>query len=163
MKYYTLTLSILLIVLAACNHSINSDQHPTAKVDSMANNATAFYRPGLGEFMSGIQVHHAKLWFAGKNLNWQLADFEMNEIKEALENINQFCADRIETKSIGMIDAPMDSIGKAIEEKDRVKFESSYNLLTSTCNSCHRATNHGYNVIKTPDTPPYSNQDFKLQ
>lgn len=160
MKYYVLIFAILLVTVVACNETNKSDQHATANVDSIENNAPEIYRPGLGEFMSGIQVHHAKLWFAGKNLNWQLADFETKEIKEALENINIFCRDRMETKSIGMIDAPMDSIGKAIEEKDVMKFQNRYKLLTSACNDCHKATNHGYNVIKTPDTPPYSNQVF---
>lgn len=152
----------MLVTVVACNETNKSDQHATSNVDSIGNNATEIYRPGLGEFMSGIQVHHAKLWFAGKNSNWQLADFETKEIKEALDDIHKFCADRIETKSIGMIDAPMDSIGMAIEEKNIMKFQNSYNLLTSACNDCHKATNHGYNVIKTPDAPPYSNQDFKV-
>ena len=36
-----------------------------AKIDSLQRRLDDAYRPGLGEFMSGIQVHHAKLWFAG--------------------------------------------------------------------------------------------------
>ena len=35
--------------------------------------------PGFEEFMSNIQAHHAKLWFAGQNHNWKLADFEIHE------------------------------------------------------------------------------------
>ena len=35
-------------------------------------------------------------------------------------------------------------------------------LLTNTCNSCHRATEFEFNVVKIPDTPPFSNQDFKI-
>jgi hypothetical protein len=31
------------------------------------------YEPGLGEFMTATQLRHAKLWFAGKNSNWDLA------------------------------------------------------------------------------------------
>ena len=48
------------------------------------NNKIETMRPGLGELMSIIQLHHAKLWFAGTNENWELASFEMDEIREQL-------------------------------------------------------------------------------
>ena len=41
------------------------------------------YEPGLGEFMTATQLRHAKLWFAGKDSNWDLAAYETDEIKEA--------------------------------------------------------------------------------
>ena len=34
------------------------------------------YKPGLGEFMTATQLRHAKLWFAGKDNNWDLAAYE---------------------------------------------------------------------------------------
>jgi hypothetical protein len=111
--------------------------------------------------MSEIQVHHAKLWFAAQNQNWPLANFEMNEIKEALSGIKKYCTDRPETKDIVMIDAPMDSISHAIEQKNNLQFKNSYILLTNKCNSCHQTTNHEFNVITIPKNVPFSNQDFK--
>jgi len=121
-----------------------------------------YYTPGLGEFMSSIQVHHAKLWFAGTNENWELADFEMHEIMESLENIQKFNTDRPEIRSIAMINPPLDSVMTAIKNKDAFAFNSSFKILTNTCNGCHQATEHAFNIIKIPDTPPYSNQEFKL-
>ena len=44
------------------------------------------YAPGLGEFMTATQLRHAKLWFAGKMNNWDLAAYEIDEIKEGLED-----------------------------------------------------------------------------
>jgi hypothetical protein len=44
------------------------------------------YEPGLGEFMIATQLRHAKLWFAGKDSNWDLAAYETDEIKEGLED-----------------------------------------------------------------------------
>src|ERR1700733_5589312 len=43
------------------------------------------YEPGLGEFMTATQLRHAKLWFAGRESNWDLAAYEIDEIKEGLE------------------------------------------------------------------------------
>jgi len=134
-----------------------------SRLDSFKKEMDNSYKPGLGEFMSGIQVHHNKLWFAGLAQNWKLSQFEVDEIKEALGDIKKYCADRPEVKSISMIDPAIDSMDEAIQQKDPMKFKSSFILLTNTCNNCHRATNHEFNVIKTPDTPPFSNQSFKSE
>jgi hypothetical protein len=112
--------------------------------------------------MTGIQLHHAKLWFAGQNQNWPLADFEIHEIQESLDDIGEFCSDRPEVKSIGMIKAPIDSVTSAIQQKNLQLFKSSFSLLTNTCNNCHKATDHGFNVVIIPTNPPVSNQDFRV-
>jgi hypothetical protein len=111
--------------------------------------------------MSGIQVHHEKLWFAGKNENWKLADFEVHEIKEALDDIQNYCQDRPEIRSLPMITPPLDSVVSAIAQKNSLAFKNSFTVLTSSCNSCHQATKHEFNVIKIPDSPPFSNQEFR--
>ncbi|MEO9005373.1 MAG: hypothetical protein ABI288_11585 [Ginsengibacter sp.] len=151
-----------LIVVAgfSCNQSASNNPKLEKKIDSLQYQIDNSYKPGLGEFMSQIQVHHAKLWFAGKNKNWDLAHFEIGEIQEALDDIPKFCADRPEVKSIDMIVPAMDSLSNAVKEKNENKFSSGFTLLTATCNDCHKATNHGFNVIKIPDTPPFSNQVF---
>src|SRR5690242_16562105 len=149
-------------ILTSCDESPDTNKLQL-QVDSLNQKLSNTYSPGLGEFMSGIQVHHAKLWFAGKNENWKLADFEIHEIMEAVEDIQKFNTDRPEVKSIGMISASLDSVNAAIVKKDPAAFIAGFNLLTNTCNSCHQSTDHGYNVIKVPDSPPYSNQEFKVK
>jgi hypothetical protein len=44
------------------------------------------YKPPLGDIMGAIQLRHIKLWFAGKLGNWELATYEVGEIKASLEN-----------------------------------------------------------------------------
>ncbi|MEP7317946.1 MAG: hypothetical protein ABI921_04380 [Panacibacter sp.] len=161
MKYITFVL--LTIGLFACNNQIDNNKFMQTQIDSLQNKLNSTYKPGFGEFMSSIQIHHNKLWFAGQNQNWKLADFEINEIKESLADIKEYCGDRPETKSIGMIDLAMDSMSIAIQQKSAVQFKSSYSLLTNTCNSCHQAISHEFNVIKIPDNPPFSNQEFKVK
>jgi len=41
--------------------------------------------PGLVEIMMATQSHHAKLWLAGNARNWDLADYQIDELKEGLE------------------------------------------------------------------------------
>lgn len=158
MKLLVILLLIMLVV--SCNQQENKEQLLQKRLDSLVTNT---YKPGFGEFMGNIQIHHAKLWFAGKNQNWQLADFEIKEIKENVTDIKKYCSDRSETKLINMIDQSLDSIDDAIAKKNLALFNDNYKTLTITCNTCHQATNHEYNVIKIPDNPPFSNQDFKTK
>ena len=89
-----------------------------SKTDSLEKQLDKTYKPGLGEFMTDIQLHHAKLWFAGQNQNWPLADFEIHEIQESLDDIEEFCKDRPEVKSIVMLKPAIDSVTDAIHQKD---------------------------------------------
>lgn len=153
---------LLAIALAGCNQPTNNTRNLQAQIDSLQSRLEDSYKPGLGEFMSSIQVHHNKLWFAGQNQNWELADFEINEIKESINDIKKYCTDRPEIKSIGMIEQPMQKVIDAIQQRNSTAFKDNYTILTATCNSCHQATQHEFNVIIIPTTPPFSNQRFKL-
>jgi len=148
-------------MILSCNQKTNGNQKLQIRVDSLEKKLANTYKPGLGEFMSGIQIHHAKLWFAGLNQNWKLAGFELHEIMEALDDIKTFNSDRPEVKSLAMIYLPLDSLNKSVQQKNLSSFKSNFILLTTACNNCHRDTQHGFNVVKIPDTPPFSNQDFK--
>ncbi len=130
------------------------------KIDSLNKQVNQAYKPGLGESMMGIQVHHAKIWFAGKNGNWPLAGFEVGEIKETLEDVKQYCSDRPEVKSLPIIYPALDSLANAIKARSPQQFEKAFVFLTKSCNDCHQTTHHEFNVIKTPDVPPVTNQVY---
>jgi len=152
---------VLLLTFWSCgNTDTNTLQ---AKVDSLNKQVAQAYKPGLGEFMLGIQIHHAKLYFAGKNKNWELAAFEMGEIKEAVDDINKYCTDRPEIKSLPILYPAVDSVNNAVKASSPQRFEAGFVLLTKACNSCHQSTHHQFNVIKVPDTPPFNNQEFKVK
>jgi hypothetical protein len=152
---------VLLCLLAACGQPAQDTKNLQAQVDSLQRKLDNTYKPGLGEFMSGIQVHHAKLWFAGQAGNWGLSDFETREIRETIDDIRNYNTDRPEVASLPMILPPLDSMDAAIRNKNIPQFKSAFILLTNTCNNCHRATKHEFNVIRVPETPPFTNQVFQ--
>ena len=161
MKY--LFIALIAALFISCNLQQDKTLVLQNRIDSLEHRLANVYKPGFGEFMSSVQVHHAKLWFAGKNNNWGLADFEIHEIMEAIENIKEYQTERKESKLIGLINPALDSVNAAIQQKNPTMFNSSYQLLTTTCNSCHQATNFEFNVVKIPDAPPpFINQDFKI-
>lgn len=151
----------VVFLIAACKQVDHSSTVLQSRIDSLEKKLANTYKPGLGEFMSSIQVHHAKLWFAGKSQNWELADFEMHEIGEALEDIKAYQSEREESKKVDMLNPTLDALNDAIQKKDPTLFNSSYLLLTNTCNNCHKAVDFGFNIVKVPDSPPFSNQAFK--
>ena len=151
-----------LITLAACHNTYVPNKDLQSQIDSLKAEVNNAYKPGLGEFMSSIQVHHEKLWFAGTAENWQLADFEIHEMMEAVDDIKTYASDRPETKYIVMLQPAIDSLNKSIQQKNEPMFKQSFMLLTNTCNNCHTEVNYNFNKVKIPDTPPFSNQVFKI-
>ncbi len=122
------------------------------------------YTPGLGEFMTAIQMRHAKLWFAGKGRNWELAAYELDEIKEAFEDVARY-QPQYEGKPIAAMIGPIASgpiaqIEKAIDAHDFMGFVKAYDKLSHACSACHQATEHGFIRIKRPTFPPVTNQRF---
>jgi hypothetical protein len=130
------------------------------KNDSLAKEIQQI-KPGLGDFMLMVQVHHNKLFFAGKDLDWPLAQFEHDEILEILAQAEEIEKERNEVKLFkAMIYPQLDSIQLSIKKKDVIKFTSAFTNLTNACNNCHTNTKYGFNKITIPTLPPYSNQDF---
>ena len=122
------------------------------------------YQPGLGEFMTATQLRHAKLWFAGKNRNWALAAYEVDEIKEGLEDFAKLhpvvdgipVAELIKT----ILDPRIERLEKAIDARNSAEFVMTFDTLTDGCNGCHAKAGKPFIRIQRPSAPPLSNQNF---
>ena len=152
----------VMISFAACENTYVPNKDLQSQIDSLQSQINHSYKPGLGEFMSMIQVHHEKLWFAGTAQNWQLADFEIHEIMEAVDDIKTYASDRPEVKNMVMLQPAIDSVNNSIQQKDVAVFKRNFLTLTNTCNDCHKSVDYNFNKIKIPNTPPFSNQVFKI-
>jgi hypothetical protein len=122
------------------------------------------YLPGLGEFMGRIQADHAKLWLAAEARNWELADYELTELKEVFSDV-QDLVPRYQNIPVGdMIDAiitgTVSDLEKAIAARDFAKFSTGFDKLTEACNSCHQAANRAFIRLRRPLQSNFSNQDF---
>ena len=159
-------IAFLLACVLATNACQNQNTEVAAlksRVDSLEKQLAETYKPGFGEFMSGIQVHHAKLWFAGINRNWELADFEINEIRESLDDLQKYETDRPETQQLPTLNPALEGVNDAIKKQDAVSFKTSFVTLTDACNNCHRNVHYGFNVVKVPGREPFDNQAFGVQ
>src|SRR5580658_436756 len=124
------------------------------------------YQPGLGEFMMATQLRHAKLWFAGKSHNWPLAAYEIDEIKEGLEDAAKYHANNDGVPVAEMIktiiEPRIERLEKAVGAKNNAQFVAAFDELTDGCNACHAGAGKPFIRIQRPTTPPVSNQNFTL-
>src|SRR5215204_302498 len=148
-------ISILAVLLAL-------SLHPAAV--SAQQPAETAYKPELIEFMIFTQIRHAKLWLAGNAANWELAEYEIDELKEVLEKAAKHVPDykgmpvgkMIESSAMG----PIENLEKVIKAKDRIQFAAAFDKLTTACNSCHQSANRPFIVIQRPTGSAFPNQSF---
>jgi hypothetical protein len=117
------------------------------------------YLPRLADIMIETQLRHFKLWYAGREKNWALADFELGQIKDSFENASQIFT-TIPLASKYMIIQPANELDSAIEAKDSTKFAKAFDRLTAACNGCHEAASLGFIVIREPRTSPVETSPF---
>jgi len=122
------------------------------------------HSPGLVEIMMATQSHHAKLWLAGNARNWDLADYQIDELKEGLEDAAKDIPDYKGVPVGRMIDdlmmPPIAEIESAIKARDGAKFAAAFDKLTAACNACHQGSNRGFIVIQRPAASSFPNQSF---
>jgi hypothetical protein len=120
------------------------------------------YVPRLGDIMNAVQARHIKLWFAGKSLNWDLATFELAQLRAGVVEAAVLYSG-IPVSNVTIMADQIDAISAAIEGRDGNRFSKSFGELTHACNACHRSMDRGYIVMRMPDASPFSNQTFAPQ
>ena len=118
----------------------------------------------LAIYMSRLQSHFSKLYFAAKANNLPLSKFYVHEINESFETIID--ANVVDdghnisalAKQLGK--GPFERFEKNLEENGSKGFDRAYDDLILNCNSCHVMTEHAFIKIMIPASPPVGNQNF---
>ncbi|MBI3335939.1 cytochrome c [Candidatus Peregrinibacteria bacterium] len=156
-------ISIFLIVLLLCSCTA---QTPNRDRVAALEQKLVELKPGLGEIMGIVQQHHAKLFYSGTRGNWELAQYQIDEIKEGLEDVAKYYPTFKEVKLPlkdlipKMMDEPLRNVASAIQKKDAKAFKTAFAAMTKSCNSCHQAAEHGFIVIQAPIGQEFTNQQF---
>jgi len=133
---------------------------PSAMAQDLKSPTAGEYVPRLGDIMSAAQTRHQKLWLATKAQNWELAAFELRQLKASLVEAALLYSG-IPISNVTTLEAPLQSVQDAIAAKDGRKFAKSFGDLTEGCNSCHRDMKRGFVVMKVPgDQQSFGNQQF---
>ncbi len=153
------------LLLVACN---SSSQTAASRDDARAERLPKhFYKPGMGDLMSTLQLRHAKLWYAGQAENWALAAFELHEIEETFERVERWHPDEdgmaVAPALKGYMRAAHDALETSVTNKEAPAFEAAFDRFTEGCNACHQAMKHEFIVIQRPTQEPVSNQRWAVE
>jgi hypothetical protein len=134
---------------------------PQAMAQS-ASDSSEQYVPRLGDIMNNAQTRHIKLWYAAKAANWDLAAFEIRQLKANLVEAALLYSG-IPVTNVTTLTAPLQSVADAIDAKDSQKFAKAFGDLTGGCNSCHQSMQRAFVLIRTPTEQPFGDQVFPPQ
>ena len=123
--------------------------------------------PGLGEYMTTIQLHAAKLWFAVGASNWDLASYELDEMSETMDAARALHVFKNGLDISGVLQSLQETqiplMRQAIASKTSSTFTSAYGETLDACNGCHRSAGYGFISIMPPTAPPVTNQRWNPQ
>lgn len=121
----------------------------------------------LIETMAYNQRFIEKLYFAGSNSNWELADFYLEELEEKIEDLvkHQVVEDEIDISSLAkeIIPPKIEAVEQSLKKQDAKLFQRSFLSLVEGCNACHVRAKHGFVQIQAPASNSYYSQLFKKQ
>ncbi len=125
------------------------------------------YLPGLGDLMNAsMQVHHTKLWLAGRSQNWPLAAYELKELRETVDDVQTF-APAWRGVPIGSMVVTLypgfNALDGAVKARDAAAFNAAFHQLTAACSACHAAASHPEIriIVPSPDeSSKFVDQDF---
>jgi hypothetical protein len=150
MKYRGCVVALLMVCALAPLAMAQTNMDPAPAEQSV---------PRLGDIMNAIQTRHIKLWFAGKAMNWELAAYELRQLKAGLLQAAMMYAG-IPVTNITTMSPPLQSVADAIAGRDVKLFNKAFGELTDGCNGCHRSMGRGYVAIRVPSEQPFSDQLF---
>jgi len=148
--------AIAVLFIGASPRALADDQKPA--------NAQEGYVPTLNLLMVATQLSHFKLWYAGTVQNWQLANYELAQIRTGIDRTRHLYPNNALSNMAKMTPAA-DDVENAIKARDSVKFSAAFSKLTAECNACHEATGFGFIRMRDPrlspiETSPFSDELF---
>jgi hypothetical protein len=152
---------------AQCGAADNGDA--AAAVASPAAIVSPGFSPGLDDLMTLLVApRHVKLHYAGTRRNWELAAFEMQELRASFRRIvaslPMYLDHDVRETIDALMEAKMQATELAIAAGDAPRFGKAFAELTDACNACHAYLEHPFLVIKVPDasaTSAYPAQEFR--
>ncbi len=149
----------LKILVASLQDSLQEVQEQLAQLRAQA--------PGLGEYMSTIQLHAAKVWFAAGASNWDLALYELDEMSETMDAARSLHVFKNGLDISGVLQSiqqtQIPAMRQAVASKTKTAFTSAYGETLDACNGCHRSAGYGFISIMPPSSPPVTNQRWEPQ
>lgn len=125
--------------------------------------------PSQSHSMTDVGYQFANMWFAGKDKNWPLAEFFLNETRQHIRWTIRIRPIRkspegydVDLKGIyDSIDSGvMTKLKESIDKKDGAQFAATYKETLVACYSCHKASGKPFLRPMVPTAPPQTIINF---
>lgn len=149
-----LTLAFIFTIIS-CEKPANDESHYQSPT------------PGLALQMHYIQNWTHKLALSIDAENDELTHFYHHELEESMDDlidtVDFYDGFPVAELANSMLVPQLEALEEAIDAGDWAQIRARFEILVSTCNSCHVATDHGYIVITNGFGINLYNQDFSKQ
>jgi hypothetical protein len=119
----------------------------------------------LAKAMGYMQRFAEKIYWAGKEKNWELAAFYAHEVEETAEEIiaHKLVENEKEiTPLVAQMFLPaLEGLEASIKAQDDLLFGQKYQTFIQTCNACHAASGYGIIKLQVPAQNSFPSQVFK--
>lgn len=102
------------------------------KIDALERNIG-----GFGTAMREVDHRYQELYWAGKDENWEYADYQLEDLEEAIENGIERRPKRAQSAK-HFLDVTIPDMEDAIRSKDSTTFFVEFERLRTGCNNCHQ-------------------------
>jgi len=103
---------------------------------------------GFDVAMAETAYRYSELYWAGRDRNWDYADYQIGKIETAVANGVERRPRR--AASARMLDGAVAPVRSAIAQRDAAAFDSAFTTLTATCNACHQAERVPFIRVQPP-------------
>ena len=167
-KLKSLALTGLYVVAAATLANGQATTPSPAPADKNVDQPQPGLKPGFDDLMTVlVQPRHIKLHAAGIKTNWELAGFELEELRSAFrraaEAMPSYQDNDVKSAVETFMEPTLRTLGDAIKTGNVQQFAKGYAEVTAGCNACHTFMEHSFIVIRTPDVrsiTSYTDQRF---
>ncbi len=155
MRKITLLMSLAFcfaIVFNACNSAAPTEEYQAEWLGNtkqeMIDNIEEQFQ-GFSRTMVETGYRYMELYWAGKDQNWEYAEYQREHMEEALEEGFVRRPDR-ELSSRQFMNVVLPEMEKAIASKDLSEFLKAFEVMTNQCNTCHQMEQVGFMTVVTP-------------
>ncbi|MGF1587344.1 MAG: hypothetical protein ACFCUM_18640 [Bacteroidales bacterium] len=149
--YSIIFFSSAFLLLSACsqnNQQEVSDGWLTGS-DQERFDKVASHLGGFSKAMWEVDYRFHELYWAGNDMNWEYALHQALEMGETIANGLERRPERAASAQ-QFISSALPGIEKAFLAEDPEMFERNFQLLMSSCNSCHALEEMPFLTVKTP-------------
>ena len=104
-----------------------------------------------GTDVAMLEVGHRfrELYFAGKDMNWDYADYQLEKIGKVVELAAERRPKRAKSANV-FLKEDLPDVVQLVKERSPASFDTAMNRLRTSCMKCHVAENVPYFAVRFP-------------